>query len=96
VEDKAVALCRQSPDEAARYLNAYSVEKADQMMDRWRRLAVYLIVKYNDMAVRPEKDGRFLMTPEGLPARVRRPGFPKNYAREMLRQTGDKYALPGQ
>lgn len=90
IESKAKALYAQSPTVAAKYLNDYSCQKADEMLARWRQLAFYLIVKYNDMAVRPEKDGKFLMTPEGLPARVSRPGYSEKYARELLKQAGER------
>ena len=37
------------------------------------------------------KDGHFERTPEGLGARVTRPGYPESYARELIKQTGDKF-----
>ena len=64
------------------------------MLTRWKQLATYLIVKYNDMIVKPEKDGRFERSPYGLGARPQRPGYPEKYARELIRQTGDKFAVP--
>lgn len=94
IEEKAQALYRQSPAQAVAYLNNYSNTKAQQMLDRWKKLATYLIVKYNDMAVKPEKDGVFERTPEGLGARVSRPGIPENVVRQLVRQTGDRYAVP--
>lgn len=93
IEAKAKELYSSSPSEAAKYLNDYSCRKADEMLARWKQLAFYLIVKYNDMAVRPEKDGKFLMTPYGLPARVSRPGYPEKYARELLKQAGEKITV---
>lgn len=94
IEEKAQALYRQSPAQAVAYLNNYSNTKAQQMLDRWKKLATYLIVKYNDMAVKPEKNGVFERTPEGLGARVSRPGIPENVARQLVRETGDHYAVP--
>ena len=64
------------------------------MLERWRQLAFYLVVKYNDMTIRPEKDGQFARTKYGLGAKVERPGFPEPYAREIIRQTGDRYSVP--
>lgn len=78
------------------YLNSYSCLKADQMISRWRRLATYLIVKFNDMAVKPEKDGRFQKTEYGYGATVKRPGFPEKYARKLVRETGDKFEVPAE
>lgn len=93
IEAKAKRLYEQSPAEAAKYLNDYGCKKADEMLGRWKQLAFYLIVKYNDMAVRPEKDGKFEMTPYGLPARVSRPGYSEKYARELLKQAGEKITV---
>ena len=91
VEDKALTL-----DEAARvkYLTAYTAEKADQMLARWRQLATYLIVKYNDMTVKPEENGQFTRTKYGLGATVKRPGYSQKYARELIKQTGEKFQKP--
>jgi len=94
VDSKAQELGKVSRAAAIDYLNSYSCEKAQQMLDRWKRLATYLIVKYNDMAVKPEKNGRFLRTKTGIGARVERPGFPESAAREIVRQAGDRYAVP--
>ena len=82
------------PEDAARFLNNYSVRQAQQMLDRWKQLAFYLVVKYNDMAVKPEKDGHFTRTQYGLGSSVKRPGYSRSFARQLVRQTGDRYAKP--
>ena len=94
VEATAVRLYKESATQAVKYLNDYSNLKAGQMLERWKQLAIYLIVKYNDMTVKPEADGVFTRTKTGLGARVERPGFPNKVAREIVRTTGDKYAVP--
>ena len=65
----------QEPAEIQRVLNDYSVEKAQQMLARWKQLAFYLVVKYNDMIVKPEENGRFKRTPYGLGATVKNSQF---------------------
>lgn len=94
VEKKAAALYASDKAAALKYLNEYSNEKAQQMLDRWNKLAVYLIVKYNDMAVKPTEGGRFLRTKTGLGARVIRQSFPKPFARKLVKETGGKFAEP--
>ena len=94
VEDKALALYHTNEAEALRYLNRYSNEKAQQMLERWKQLAIYLIVKYNDMAVKPEENGVFQRTPEGIGARVIRPGYPQTFRKRLVEATGDKFAVP--
>ena len=91
VEAKAAAM---STEAAIVYLNNYGNEKARQMMTAWKNLRNYLIVKYNDMIVRPEKDGKFTRTKYGLPSRVARPGYPESYARKLIKDTGDKFVQP--
>ncbi len=91
VEQQALAL---QPEQRVSFLTAYTARKADEILDRWRQLAFHLIVKYNDMIVKPESNGQFLQTPEGLGAKVGRPGYPEKYARQLVRQTGTRYRVP--
>ncbi len=91
VEDKAMALYKSDQQAAIKYLNDYSNETAQQMLERWKDLAIYLIVKYNDMVVKPEVNGKFKLTPEGLGAPVERPGFPQAYRRRLVKETGSKF-----
>lgn len=94
IEERALQIYKENPAKAKKFLNNYSNEKAQQMLERWQQLAFYLIVKYNDMAVRPEVNGKFEVTPEGLGARVKRTGFPEKYARKLIKETGDRYVQP--
>lgn len=94
VEAKAQQLYSSDKEAALKYLNNYSNTQAQQMLARWKQLATYLIVKYNDMAVKPEKDGKFLRTKTGIGVPVERPGY-SNYSRKaLIKQTGDKFLLP--
>lgn len=95
IEEKAKTMYEQNPEAAIDYLTKYTDTKATEMLARWKQLAFHLIVKYNDMIVKPEDaNGNFIRTKEGLGAKVKRPGYPENYARELIRQTGDRYAYP--
>lgn len=96
IENEALRLYSIDKQKAVDYLNSYSVEKAQQMLSRWKQLATYLIVKYNDMAIKPEENGKFKTTETGLGARVKRVGFPKSFAKKFVEQTGNKYAVPEQ
>ena len=93
VEDKALQM---SETERVKYLTSYTSRKADEMLSTWKDLAFHLIVKYNDMIIKPEENGQFTRTPEGLGSKVIRPGYSEKFARELIRQTGDKFVLPAQ
>lgn len=94
VEAKASELYKDNKEAAIKYLNDYSNQKAQQMLERWRHLAFYLIVKYNDMIVKPEDNGKFTRTPEGIGATVKRPGYPEAYKEKLVKETGDKFEVP--
>ena len=92
VEQQAAAL---DGEARVRFLNDYTCRKADEMIRRWRQLATFLIVRHNDMAVRPVDDqGRFKRGKHGLGETVKRPGFPDGYKRELLRRTNNKFLVP--
>ena len=93
IEAKALALA--TPEERISFLTDYSCQKGDEMIARWQKLAFFLIVKYNDMVVKPTDDnGTFLRNKYGGGERVKRPGLPDTYARELIKQTGTKFLVP--
>ncbi|MCR4583384.1 MAG: C69 family dipeptidase [Prevotella sp.] len=92
IEVKALAL---EGDARIRFLTDYSCQKGDEMIDRWRRLAFHLIVKYNDMVVKPtDENGNFKRNKFGGGERIQRPGYPEAFGREMLQRTGDRLVVP--
>lgn len=94
IEKQTLKLYGESEQKAVDYLTNYSNTQAQQMLARWKELAIYLIVKYNDMTVKPTKDGKFLRTKTGNGATVKRTGFPEKVARALVKQTGDRFASP--
>jgi dipeptidase len=93
VEDRALVLQGES---RVGYLTSYTDQKANEMLKEWQRLAFRLVVKFNDMIIKPEQNGVFTRTPEGLGSKVVRPGYTEKFARELLRQTGSKFEVPQQ
>ena len=91
MEKEAAAL---SQAEAVRYLTGYTARTSGLMMDRWRTLFERLIVKYNDMAEKPEADGRYKRTAGGEHVPVIRPGYPERYRRAIVETTGERYLAP--
>jgi dipeptidase len=87
IEKQAVDLYQTDKAAALKLLNNYSNAKADEMLANWKRLATRIIVKYNDMAVKKEKDGNLLQS-------VTRPGYPISFGRKLVKETGDWYAVP--
>lgn len=90
IEAEAVARYGNDKQALVAHMTDYSCLKAQQMMDSWRELAFFLIVKYNDMVERPDRNGQFYYNENGLGATVKRPGMPARFAREMNRHSGDR------
>lgn len=87
IEKQAADLYQTDKAAALKLLNNYSNAKADEMLANWKRLATRIIVKYNDMAVKKEKDGKLLQS-------VTCPGYPISFGRKLVKETGDWYAVP--
>ncbi|MBP3764103.1 MAG: C69 family dipeptidase [Bacteroidales bacterium] len=77
-----------TPGERHQYLNRKSIAYADRMMQRWDRLARYLIVKYNDQVVkREDEQGNFLRWGHDTP------GYSQPFLDAIPAATGDRYRL---
>lgn len=94
VEAKALQLYGQDSKKAVAYLTDYSTAMADRMMEEWMQLAQFLIVKYNDNVVKPETDGVFLRTKDGLGAKVQSVGYPKATYDRIIKETDDRFLVP--
>lgn len=94
VEQEALASLQSSPKRALRILEEFTCSSAEEALAEWKKFGEYIIVKYNDLVVKPEKDGKFERTSTGLGATVKRPGYPEAYKKAFLEQTGDKYLVP--
>lgn len=89
LEQQALAL---SGDARRELLTDYSCKKADEMINRWRKLAFHLIVKYNDMVVRPTNpDGSFKVDEWGHVKDLQKPGMSESFTRAHVQLTGDRY-----
>ena len=94
IENAALKLMPVDPAAARRLLTKYTVMTAQSTHDAWKRLGEFLVVKYNDGVVRRMKDGKFERNSIGQPAEVIRPGYPKDFLKEYVKQTGNRYKMP--
>jgi len=80
----AMELHETDPDMMVRFLTDYCVSQAEMMIERWRDLAKYLIVKYNDGYVQNE------------PGRAEQDGYPEAWLRTVLEHRAEELKLPEQ
>ena len=83
-----IAIEKMMPADRRSYLNNKSIAYADKMMQRWDKLAKYLIVKYNDQVVKSvDKDGNFQRWGNETP------GYDQQFINAIGKSTGERYKL---
>ncbi len=76
------------PADRRSYLNRKSIDYTARMMQRWDKLAKYLIVKYNDQIIRrTDENGNFLRWGYDTP------GYDQQFIDAIGTSTGDRYKL---
>ena len=92
-----VAQYEADPSACAQQLQKRSSASAREMMDTWQQLFQYLTVRHLDMATKKvdEKQNKifnpFLKTEHGIAEPPLRPGYPENYRKAIVEETGEKY-----
>lgn len=76
-------------DMAIEYLTDYSVNAGNSTVKRWKKLGNFLLVKYKDGNIMKEKDGVFERTKTGMAPFPDQPGYPEQWYRSVVKQTGD-------
>lgn len=94
IERRAAQLADTDPQRAIGMLTDYSQLRGKQMIQRWNTLAEYLIVKYNDMVVRAEADGKFKRTRTGFKPIVEKPGIPAHIKRDIATHGPQRLKMP--
>ena len=80
IEKAALELMQNDPDLARRFLTDYSVNHAEAVFDRWKKLGEHLVMKYNDGYVN-EKG----VDPEC--------GYPGSWLQEVVRSRPEQFDL---
>ena len=96
VEATASRLAETDLAQAKAFLTNYSNMSAQSYISTWQKLGQYLVVKYNDTAVK--RIGKRGMVGKDVDEStiVGRPGYPKQWAEEYVKQTGNRYKYPAE
>ena len=94
IENAALSLYEKDPVKAKEFLTNYSCMTAQSAVDSWKKLGEFLIVKYNDGAVKKmAKNGSILRPETGNCAPLVRPGYPQEFLEELVKATGERYKV---
>jgi dipeptidase len=96
IDAAAEVLFNQNPELVADFLTEFSHNTASQLVNDWRNLGNFLLVKYLDGNVKQEKDGEFLRNPWGFPLSPKHPNYSDDWKKVIIEGTGDKFLVPNQ
>ncbi len=94
VDAAALKLWESDSTMAREFITDYSCNTGDYVIQRWKELGDFLMVKFLDGNVKQEKDGEFLRNPWGYPKSPSFPGYPDEWKKEVIENTGDKLLYP--
>jgi len=87
VEEQAAKM---TPGERANFLTAKTEAYTDKMMERWDKLARFLIVKHNDQSMMPSENGVFVR------GRATPPAYAPAFIEAVKAETGNRYVKPAE
>lgn len=93
IEATAMKLYQQDPLKARDFLTRYTAMAAKDAVDSWKKLGEFLIVRYNDGAVKRVKNGRIVAPETGNSAPLDRLGYSQEFLQELVKATGDRYKM---
>lgn len=93
IEARAMELYKTSPAAARDFLSEYTATCANDAVKRWKELGEFLIVRYNDGAVKRVKDGKIVEPKTGHSAPLDRPGYSQEFLQKIVNTTGDRYKV---
>jgi len=94
IDKAATELYKTNPELAVEFLSNFSVDNAEKMVDTWRDLDKYLLVKYMDGNVKKEENGKFKLTKYNYPASPNYPGYSKEWRKRIVKDTKEKLLVP--
>jgi dipeptidase len=94
IDKKAESLCAENPETAINIVTEFSLQRAQEMFDRWKKLDAYLLVKYIDGNIKKEKDGKFERTEDNYPVMPEQPQLPEFWKKKIVEDNGDILRMP--
>ena len=62
-------------------------------LDSLKKLGEFLIVRYNDGAVKRVKNGKLVRRETGNSAPLDRPGYSEEFLKKLVEETSDRYLM---
>jgi dipeptidase len=93
IDNTASTLYEQDPELAEQFLTEYSHNQSKITVDKWQNLGQFLMIKYLDGNIHPEKDGDFLKNDYGNPHSPEYPCYDEDFYRNVVKDAGEKLKM---
>lgn len=90
----ALELIDQAPEKLTEFLTTFSVQASEQTVSLWDQLESFLLVKYFDGVVHPEKDKDFIRSQYGGPGPVQTPGWSRTWREKIVKENPERFKTP--
>ncbi len=93
IDNTASQLFEQNPKLAEAFLTDYSHNQSRITVEKWQKLGQFLMIKYLDGNIHPEKNGEFLKNEYGNPHSPEYPGYDEEFYRNVVKDAGEKLKM---
>lgn len=94
IDNLATQLYDKDKDAMKELLNYYTDLTANAAFQSWKKLAEFLIVRYNDNVKKNVVDGEIEVNEYGRVSSFIRPAFDEQFMQKVIDLTGDRYVYP--
>lgn len=88
IDQKALELYNQNPEEAVKFLTEYSVSKGQMTFTVWKDFYKTLFTKFMDGNIK-------VSVPDQKFPKVSQPGYSPEFYKEIVKQAGERFRVPG-
>ena len=93
VDQKAQELYKEDKSKAVDFVSDFSVDNANSLVHKWKRLYQFLFMKFMDGNVKTTEGREFKTNGTGV-VRLKQPGYSEEWYRKLIEETGDKFKVP--
>jgi len=94
IDQGALLLHEKDPNQMIQFLTDFSCNTANSLVQEWKELGNFLLVKYLDGNIKKEKDGIFLRNQWDFPLDPVHPPYSEEWYKIIIDNTGEKFQTP--
>jgi dipeptidase len=93
VDKKAQELYNENESKAVAFVSDFSRDNANALVHKWKKFYRFLFMKFMDGNVKLTKGREFKTNGTGV-VKLKQPGYPEDWYKQLIEETGDKFRMP--